>query len=165
MFSACSPFLFNLLRIAFSLRPPIAILWCSTAMLVSPTMAQYQHHHGKKMYIHLYHTHRLDLCSCCVTEQYMFSPSTARAQGSGTSLLAAKKLQRNFIGIDASAKYQRIFERRSKEADAEPNMQVDPPFQTPPQQHAVSASAAEATAPTAGSRRGRRRVSSHLRCA
>jgi len=32
--------------------------------------------------------------------------------GSGTTLLAAKKLQRNFIGIDASAKYQRIFQHR-----------------------------------------------------
>lgn len=35
--------------------------------------------------------------------------------GSGTTLLAAKKLGRNFVGIDASAKYQRIFERRKKE--------------------------------------------------
>jgi len=35
--------------------------------------------------------------------------------GSGTTLLAAKKLGRQFIGIDASVKYQRIFQRRCKD--------------------------------------------------
>jgi hypothetical protein len=49
--------------------------------------------------------------------------------GSGTTLLAAKKLERNFIGIDASAKYKRLFERRCKDNFGEQQQQQPPPPQ------------------------------------
>lgn len=59
--------------------------------------------------------------------------------GSGTTLLAAKKLQRHFIGIDVSAKYRRIFERRCKDdlGEQQPQQQQEEerhPQKTPPQQ-------------------------------
>lgn len=37
--------------------------------------------------------------------------------GSGTTAVAAKKLEKNYIGIDANEKYVKISERRIKELD------------------------------------------------
>ena len=45
--------------------------------------------------------------------------------GSGTTAVAAKKLGKNYIGIDANEKYVIISERRLKELDEKPNLFVD----------------------------------------
>ncbi|MBU2542493.1 site-specific DNA-methyltransferase [Patescibacteria group bacterium] len=45
--------------------------------------------------------------------------------GSGTTAVAAKKLGKNYIGIDANEKYVRISERRLKELDEKPELFVD----------------------------------------
>ncbi len=42
--------------------------------------------------------------------------------GSGTTALAAKKLGKNYIGIDANKKYVKISERRLKELDQKPEL-------------------------------------------
>lgn len=45
--------------------------------------------------------------------------------GSGTTAVAAKKLGKNYIGIDANEKYVKISERRLKELDERPDLFVD----------------------------------------
>lgn len=45
--------------------------------------------------------------------------------GSGTTAVAAKKLGKNYIGIDANEKYVKISERRLKELDEKPDLFVD----------------------------------------
>ncbi|MEK7117142.1 MAG: site-specific DNA-methyltransferase, partial [Patescibacteria group bacterium] len=42
--------------------------------------------------------------------------------GSGTTAVAAKKLGKNYIGIDANEKYVKISERRIKELDEKPDL-------------------------------------------
>lgn len=42
--------------------------------------------------------------------------------GSGTTAVAAKKLGKNYIGIDANEKYVRISEKRLKELNEKPNL-------------------------------------------
>jgi len=42
--------------------------------------------------------------------------------GSGTTAVAAKKLGKNYIGIDANEKYVKISEKRLKELDEKPNL-------------------------------------------
>lgn len=42
--------------------------------------------------------------------------------GSGTTAVAAKKLGKNYIGIDANEKYVKISEKRLKELDAKPDL-------------------------------------------
>lgn len=42
--------------------------------------------------------------------------------GSGTTAIAAKKLEKNYIGIDANEKYVKISERRIKELDEKPDL-------------------------------------------
>ncbi|OIP97346.1 hypothetical protein AUJ94_02520 [bacterium CG2_30_40_12] len=42
--------------------------------------------------------------------------------GSGTTAIAAKKLGKNYIGIDANEKYVKISERRIKELDKKPDL-------------------------------------------
>ena len=42
--------------------------------------------------------------------------------GSGTTAIAAKKLGKNYIGIDANEKYVKISERRIKELDEKPDL-------------------------------------------
>jgi site-specific DNA-methyltransferase (adenine-specific) len=45
--------------------------------------------------------------------------------GSGTTAVAAKKLGKNYIGIDANEKYVKISERRLKELDEKPDLFTD----------------------------------------
>jgi site-specific DNA-methyltransferase (adenine-specific) len=52
--------------------------------------------------------------------------------GSGTTAVAAKKLGKNYIGIDANEKYVKISERRLEELDEKPDLFVDT---TTPQKH------------------------------
>lgn len=52
--------------------------------------------------------------------------------GSGTTAVAAKKLGKNYIGIDANEKYVKISERRLKELDEKPDLFVKA---TEPQKH------------------------------
>ena len=42
--------------------------------------------------------------------------------GSGTTAVAAKKLGKNYIGIDANEKYVKISEQRIKEFDEKPDL-------------------------------------------
>jgi site-specific DNA-methyltransferase (adenine-specific) len=42
--------------------------------------------------------------------------------GSGTTAVAAKRLGKNYIGIDANKKYVKIAERRLKELDDKPDL-------------------------------------------
>ena len=42
--------------------------------------------------------------------------------GSGTTAVAAKKLGKNYIGIDANEKYVKISERRIEELDEKPDL-------------------------------------------
>ena len=42
--------------------------------------------------------------------------------GSGTTAIAAKKLGKNYIGIDANEKYVKISEKRLKELDKKPDL-------------------------------------------
>ena len=45
--------------------------------------------------------------------------------GSGTTAVAAKRLGKNYIGIDANEKYVKISERRLKELDEKPDLFVN----------------------------------------
>ena len=82
---------------------------------------------------------------CGLSHSLLTSP-LCFVSGSGTTLLAAKKCGRNFIGIDTSHKYKGIFQRRCSSSlpgvDEDPTLDseevADPDQQGDEGEHAMS---------------------------